>query len=53
MRWKPTWEKKEREFLSENELSNLETYYFPIERLEELEIYLFSVAIQVLVMQTS
>lgn len=43
MRWKPTWEKKEREFLSENELSNLETYYFPIERLERVrDLFVFS-----------
>lgn len=43
IRWKPTWEKKEREFLSENELSNLETYYFPIERLERVrDLFVFS-----------
>lgn len=43
IRWKPTWEKKEREFLSENELSNLETYYFPIERLERVrDLFIFS-----------
>ncbi|ALJ04512.1 integrase [Pseudalgibacter alginicilyticus] len=43
MRWKPTWEKKEREFLSENELSNLETYNFPIERLERVtDLFVFS-----------
>lgn len=43
IRWKPTWEKKEREFLSENELSNLETYNFPIERLERVrDLFVFS-----------
>lgn len=43
IRWKPTWEKKEREYLSENELSNLETYYFPIERLERVrDLFVFS-----------
>ncbi|MBP0904315.1 site-specific integrase [Mariniflexile gromovii] len=43
MRWKPTWEKKERQFLSENELSNLETYYFPIDRLERVrDLFVFS-----------
>jgi hypothetical protein len=43
IRWKPIWEKKEREFLSENELSNLETYYFPIERLERVrDLFVFS-----------
>ena len=35
LRWKPTFEKKEREFLTTNELSNLETYEFPIKRLEQ------------------
>ncbi|KAA1245793.1 site-specific integrase [Aquimarina sp. RZ0] len=43
IRWKPTFEKREREFLTENELSNLETYHFPIERLERVrDIFVFS-----------
>lgn len=43
IRWKPTWEKREREFLSENELSNLETYYFPIDRLDRVrDLFVFS-----------
>jgi len=41
--WKPTWEKSEREFLSENELSNLETYRFPIDRLDRVrDLFVFS-----------
>jgi site-specific recombinase XerD len=43
IRWKPTFEKTEREFLSENELSNLESYHFPIERLERVrDLFVFS-----------
>ena len=43
MRQKPSSEKTERQFLSENELSNLETYYFPIERLERArDLFVFS-----------
>ncbi|WP_339917301.1 site-specific integrase [Yeosuana marina] len=43
IRWKPTFEKREREFLSVNELSNLETYRFPIERLERVrDLFVFS-----------
>ena len=43
IRWKPTWEKREREFLSENELSNIETYHFPIERLDRVrDLFVFS-----------
>jgi len=43
VRWKPTFEKREREFLTANELSNLETYYFPIERLERVrDLFVFS-----------
>lgn len=43
IRWKPTWEKREHEFLSENELSNLETYYFPIDRLDRVrDLFVFS-----------
>lgn len=42
-RWKNTFEKKEREFLSVNELSNLETYEFPVERLERVrDLFIFS-----------
>lgn len=41
-RWKMTFEKKERDFLTANELSNLETYDFPIERLERVcDLFLF------------
>jgi site-specific recombinase XerD len=43
VRWKPSYEKTERQFLSENELSNLETYHFPIERLERVrDLFIFS-----------
>lgn len=43
IRWKPTYEKREREFLSANELSNIETYKFPIERLERVrDLFVFS-----------
>jgi site-specific recombinase XerD len=43
IRWKPTFEKREREFLSANELSNIETYNFPIERLERVrDLFVFS-----------
>lgn len=43
IRWKPTFEKTQREFLSENELSNIETYHFPIERLERVrDLFVFS-----------
>ena len=36
VRWKPTFETKQCEFLSANELSNLETYVFPLERLDRV-----------------
>ena len=43
VRWKPTYEKRERGFLSENELSNLESYNLPIERLERVrDLFVFS-----------
>ncbi len=43
VRWKPTFEKREREFLSENELSNIENYYFPIDRLDRVrDLFIFS-----------
>ncbi|MGC1632522.1 MAG: site-specific integrase [Gelidibacter sp.] len=42
-RWKMSYEKKERDFLTTNELSNLETYEFPIGRLERVrDVFLFS-----------
>ena len=42
-RWKMTFEKKERDFLTANELSNLENYVFPIKRLERVrDLFLFS-----------
>lgn len=43
IRWKPTWEKRQREFLTENELSNLESYHFPIARLDRVrDLFVFS-----------
>lgn len=43
IRWKSTFEKTHREFLSENELSNLETYHCPIERLQRVcDLFIFS-----------
>ena len=43
VRWKPTYEKRERPFLTENELSNIETYNFPIARLERVrDLFIFS-----------
>lgn len=42
-RWKMSYEKKERDFLTANELSNLETFEFPIGRLERVrDVFLFS-----------
>ena len=42
-RWKTTFEKTDREFLSENELSNLASYEIPLERLERIrDLFLFS-----------
>lgn len=42
-RWKTTFEKKEREFLSASELSNLETYEFPVDRLDRVrDLFVFS-----------
>ncbi|SLK04403.1 Site-specific recombinase XerD [Salegentibacter salarius] len=42
-RWKNTFEKKDREFLSVGELSNLETYEFPVERLDRVrDLFVFS-----------
>ena len=43
VRWKPTYEKRERPYLTDNELSNIETYHFPIERLERVrDLFIFS-----------
>lgn len=43
LRWKPTSEQKQREFLSANELNNLETYKFLIERLDRVrDFFVFS-----------
>lgn len=43
VRWKPTYEKRERPFLTDNELSNLETYHFHLERLERVrDLFVFS-----------
>lgn len=42
-RWKNTFEKTDREFLSDNELSNLETFVFPVARLERVrDLFVFS-----------
>lgn len=43
LRWKPTFEQKQRDFLSANELNNLETYNFLIERLDRVrDLFVFS-----------
>jgi integrase len=43
VRWKPIFEKRQTEFLSANELSNLKTYYFPVERLDRVrDLFVFS-----------
>lgn len=43
VRWKPAFEKREREFLSDNELSNLENFEFPTERLDRVrDLFVFS-----------
>lgn len=42
-RWKTTFSKKEREFLSDNELSNIATYPFRVDRLDRIrDVFLFS-----------
>jgi len=42
-RWKPMFEKTYRQFLTENELSNLETYEFISERLDRVrDLFVFS-----------
>ncbi|TVZ57537.1 site-specific recombinase XerD [Flavobacteriaceae bacterium MAR_2010_105] len=43
VRWKPVYEHKQREFLSENELSNMENFEFPLERLDRVrDLFVFS-----------
>ncbi len=43
IRWKPTYEKREHPFLTENELSNIETYHLPIAQLERVrDLFIFS-----------
>ncbi len=43
VRWKPIYEKRERPYLSDNELSNIETYNFLIARLERVrDLFVFS-----------
>ncbi len=43
VRWKPVYEHKQREFLSENELSNMENFEFPIDRLDRVrDLFVFS-----------
>jgi site-specific recombinase XerD len=43
LRWKPTFEQKQREFLNANELQNLETYNFRIDRLDRVrDLFVFS-----------
>jgi integrase/recombinase XerD len=49
-RWKTTFEKKEREFLSASELSNLETYEFPVEGWTGSGTYSCLLVIQALIM---
>jgi len=43
VRWKPTFEVKQREFLNSHELDLLERYKFPIERLDRVrDLFIFS-----------
>lgn len=43
VRWKSTFEKKEREFLSDNELSIMENFDFEIDRLDRVrDLFIFS-----------
>ena len=43
VRWKPTFEAKQREFLNSHELDLLERYKFPIERLDRVrDLFIFS-----------
>lgn len=43
VQWKPSFEKRERPFLNADELSNLEAYAFPIERLDRVrDLFVFS-----------
>ncbi|TPN84532.1 site-specific integrase [Aquimarina algicola] len=43
VRWKPSFESTQREFLSTHELFNLENYKFPLERLDRVrDLFVFS-----------
>ncbi|MFI1771031.1 site-specific integrase [Thalassobellus citreus] len=43
VRWKPTYEKIDRPYLTDNELSNIESYEFSIDRLERVrDLFIFS-----------
>ncbi len=43
VRWKPIYEKRERPYLTDDELLNIETYPFPIARLERVrDLFVFS-----------
>lgn len=43
VRWKPTFEKKRREFLTVNELHNIENYEFRIDKLDRVrDLFVFS-----------
>ena len=43
VRWKPTFEAKQREFLNSHELDLLERYKFPIKRLDRVrDLFIFS-----------
>jgi len=43
VRWKPVFEKREREFLSEKELSDMEIFEFTIDRLDRVrDLFVFS-----------
>ena len=42
-RWKPSYERHEREFLTKDELQNLESYKFPLDRLDRVrDLFVFS-----------
>lgn len=43
VRWKPTYDKTDRPFLTDNELSNIENHFFSIARLERVrDLFVFS-----------
>ncbi len=43
LRWKPVYEKTNREFLTDHELNNLRNYHFPIDRLDRVrDLFVFS-----------